>query len=200
MQLPTNIKAIRQFLGITGYYRKFVKDYAKVAHPLIKYLKKSEKINISDKQYIKAFNNLKILLTSEPILKNHDFSKPFFLTTEASIFALGAVLSQGSHPICYASRTLNKHELNYSTLEKELLAIVWSVKYFITYLYGRRFTVRTDHKPLVWLGGIKEPNMKLQRWKILLNEYDFNIEYIKGKENCVADGLSRFIEQIHDCN
>ena len=77
-----------------------------------------------------------------------------------------------------------------------MLAIVWSVKYFRTYLYGRKFVVQTDHKPLVWLDGIKEPNMKLQRWKISLNEYDFIIEYLKGKENCVADGLSRFIDKI----
>lgn len=113
------------------------------------------------------------------------------LSTDASNFALGAVLSQGNHPVCYASRTLNDHERNYSTIEKELLAVVWSVKYFRTYLYGRKFTVRTDHKPLVWLHSLKEPNMKLQRWKIMLNEYDFNVEYLRGKENIVADGLSR---------
>lgn len=191
MKIPTTVKGIKQFLGITGFYRKFIKDYARVACPMIKYLKKSKKVNVSDSDYVKSFNTLKTLLTSDPILTSPDFSKPFVLSTDASNFALGAVLSQGNHPVCYASRTLNDHERNYSTIEKELLAVVWSVKYFRTYLYGRKFTVRTDHKPLVWLHSLKEPNMKLQRWKIMLNEYDFNVEYLRGKENIVADGLSR---------
>lgn len=120
------------------------------------------------------------------------------LTTNATTYALGAVLNQSNHPISYASWTLNNHELNYPVIEKELLgAVVWSVKYFRTYLYGRKFTTRTDHKPLVWLNGIKEPKMKLQRWKITLYEYDFKIEYLKEK-NCVADGLSRYIEQCSE--
>lgn len=101
----------------------------------------------------------------------------------------GAVLSQNGHPIAFSSRTLNQHERNYSAIEKELLAIVWAIKYFRPYLFGRKFKVQTDHRPL--LNSLKEPNMKLQRWKIQLNEYDFDIEYIKGKTNQVADFLSR---------
>ena len=126
-----------------------------------------------------------------PVLKSPDFSRQFTVTTDASNYAIGAVLSQNNHPICYASRTLNDHETKYAAIEKELLAIVWAVKYFRTYVYGRKFLIRTDHKPLVWLNNLKEPNMKLQRWKICLNEYEFDIEYIKGKENFIADGLSR---------
>lgn len=101
----------------------------------------------------------------------------------------GAVLSQNGHPIAFSSRTLNQHERNCSAIEKELLAIVWAIKYFRPYLFGRKFKVQTDHRPL--LNSLKEPNMKLQRWKIQLNEYDFDIEYIKGKTNQVADFLSR---------
>lgn len=100
-------------------------------------------------------------------------------------------MSQDNHPVCFASRTLNEHETRYSTIEKELLAIVWATKYFRPYLYGKQFTIRTDHRPLVWLNSLKEPNAKLQRWKIKLGEYNFDIEYVKGKDNQVADGLSR---------
>lgn len=106
----------------------------------------------------------KNLLINEPILWYPDFSKPFVLTTDASNVALGAVLSQGpigsDRPIAYASRTLNDSEQNYSTIEKELLAIVWATKYFPPYLFGRKFDIITDHKPLEWLFSIKEPNSK----------------------------------------
>ena len=127
----------------------------------------------------------------EPILAYPDFAKPFTLTTDSSNFALGAVLSQNGHPICFASRTLNEHEIKYSTIEKELLGIVFGTSYFRPYLYGRRFIIQTDHKPLVWLSNLKEPNLKLQRWKLKLDEYNFEVKYIKGKDNYVADALSR---------
>lgn len=120
------------------------------------------------------------------------------MTTDASDMALGAVLSLEDHPICFASRTLNEHELNYSTTEKELLAIVWATKYFRPYIFGRKFIINSDHRPLQWLHNLKEPNAKLQRWKIRLNEYNFDIKYIPGKENHVADALSRV--KIEECN
>jgi len=191
--LPKTQKEIKSFLGMSGYYRKFIKDYSKIAHDIVKYLKKNSKININDPKYIESFNKLKLLLQSDPILVHPDFSKQFTLITDASNFALGAVLMQQNKTIAYASRSLNDHEKNYSTIEKELLGIVWAVKYFRPYLYGRKFTIKTDHRPLVWLNNLKEPNSKLQRWKIQLNEYDYEIDYIKGKENFVADELSRII-------
>lgn len=191
--LPKNQKEIKSFLGITGYYRRFIRDYSKVAYHIIKYLKKNVKINLKDKFYIEAFEKLKLLIKSDPILIHPDFRKEFTLVTDASNVALGAVLMQNNKVICYASRSLNGHEKNYSTIEKELLAIVWATKYFRPYLFGRKFTIKTDHRPLVWLNNLKEPNSKLQRWKIKLNEYDFNIAYIKGKENVIADGLSRIV-------
>lgn len=189
--IPKTVKEIQSFLGLTGYYRKFILDYAKIIKPLTKCLKKDAIINTSDKEYIEAVNKLKIAMSDDLINRHPDFSKPFILTTDASNFAIGAVLSQSHGPLCFASRTLNVHECNYSTIEKELLAIVWATKQFRHYLYGRHFKILTDHRPLVWLHNLKEPNSKLQRWKIKLEEFDFKIEYLQGKENKVADALSR---------
>lgn len=192
--LPKTTKQIKSFLGITGFYRKFIKNYAHIAKPLTNCLKKGNKIQHTE-EFLNAFNTLKSLLTNPPILAYPDFEKPFLLTTDASNYALGAVLSQkgvtGEKPVSYISRTLNDTEQKYSTIEKELLAIVWSCKMFRPYLFGTHFTIRTDHRPLKWLMNIKEPSSKLTRWRLKLEEYDYDIEYIKGKCNQVADGLSR---------
>ena len=113
---------------------------------------------------------------NDPLLQYPDFQKDFNLTTDASNFAIGAVLSQGpigsDKPIAYASRTLNDSELKFSVIEKELLAIVWATKYFRPYLFGRKFTIITDHKPLQWLVSLKEPNSRLVRWRLRLEEFD----------------------------
>lgn len=193
---PTQIKA---FLGLTGFYRKFIKDYAAIAKPLTACLKKDCKINIQDKNYRNAFNKLKALLTSDPILHYPDFNKEFVLTTDASNYAIGAVLSQGGHPICYASRTLNGAETRYATFEKELLAIVWATKYFRCYLLYRKFKIQSDHQALKFLDNMKDPNDRVIRWKIRLSEFDYIIEYLKGKYNVVADALSRIeVNQLVD--
>lgn len=189
--IPKTEKEIKQFLGLAGFYRKFIQNFSNITKPLTQGLKKGNKINYTDKDYIKAVETIKILITKEPILAYPNYEKPFVLTTDASNVALGAVLSQNSHPICFASRTLNTHETNYSATEKELLAIVWATKYFRPYLFGRKFVINSDHRPLQWLHNLKEPNAKLQRWKIKLNEFDFDIKYIPGRENHVADALSR---------
>lgn len=192
--LPKTQKEIRSFLGLLGYYRKFIKDFAKLVKPLTECLKKDRKINFTD-QYIQTFETCKNILTNEPILQYPDFSKPFNLTTDASNFAIGAILSQGpigsDKPICFASRTLTTSEINYSTIEKELLAIVWAAKYFRPYLFGHKFKIITDHKPLTWLMSLKEPNSKLIRWRLKLEEFDYEIVYKKGKLNTNADALSR---------
>nr|AAM11674.1 pol protein [Drosophila melanogaster] len=194
--LPSKPKEIKAFLGITGYYRKFIPNFSDIAKPLTKCLKKGVKIDTKHKEYIEAFQKLKLLISEDPILKIPNFERKFVLTTDASNVALGAVLSQDGHPISYISRTLNEHEVNYSAIEKELLAIVWATKTFRHYLLGRHCEIASDHQPLCWLHKLKEPNSKLTRWKIRLSEYDFDIKYIKGKENHVADALSRIkIEQ-----
>lgn len=193
--LPKNTKQIKGFLGLLGYYRRFIKGFAKITKPLTNCLKKEGIININDPEYVKCFEFCKTLLMNEPILQYPDFSKPFVLTTDASNFAIGAVLSQGKIgsdlPIAYASRTLNVSETNYSTIEKELLSIVWAVKYFRPYLFGRKFLIVTDHKPLQWLFSLKEPNSKLVRWRLKLEEYEYDIVYKKGSLNKNSDALSR---------
>lgn len=141
----------------------------------------------------------KELLTNAPILAYPDFTKPFKLTTDASNVAIGGVLSQSNRPLAYYSRTLNSAERNYSTIEKELLAILDCVKHFRPYLFGQKFVIETDHNPLVWLYKIKEPTSRLITWKLKLEEFDFTIVYKKGKENRVADALSRIeINNLED--
>jgi hypothetical protein len=144
---------------------------------------------------MKTFNFCKTLLTQSDILQYPDFEKPIVLTTDASNFALGAVLSQGpigqDRPVAYASRTLTKTEERYSAIEKELLAIVWATQYFRPYLFGRRFTLFTDHQPLTYALNLKTPNTKLVKWRLQLLEYDFEIKHRPGKQNVVADALSR---------
>lgn len=192
--IPQTQKDIKAFLGLVGYYRKFIKDFAKLTKPLTACLKKNAKVEHTN-EFLDAVDKCKQILTNAPILQYPDFDKPFILTTDASDFALGAVLSQGNvgsdKPVAYASRTLSDTEIRYSTIEKELLGIVWAIKYFRPYLYGRKFTIYTDHRPLTWLMSLKDPNSKLTRWKLKLAEYDYKVVYKKGKQNTNADALSR---------
>ena len=192
--IPKSTKDIKSFLGLVGYYRRFIKGFAKIAKPLTILLKKNQDFKWTNKEQ-EAFEKFKEILSTQPILQYPDFNSEFVLTTDASNFAIGAVLSQGEIgkdlPIAYASRTLNESELNYSVIEKELLAIVWSVKHFRPYLFGRKFTIVTDHRPLTWLFNCREPNSRLVRWRIKLEEYDYKIIYKKGSLNANADALSR---------
>lgn len=191
---PKNQKQIKQFLGLSGYYRRFVPNYSKIIKPLTTLLKKDVEFNFN-KQCVEAFETCKKLLTSSPILQYPDFTKPFILTTDASNVAIGAVLSQGELkrdlPVAYASRTLNAAENRYSTIEKELLAILWSTQHFRPYLYGREFIICTDHKPLTWLFSVKDPGSRLVRWRLKLQEYQYKIVYKPGITNQNADALSR---------
>lgn len=188
-ELPKTAKDIKSFLGLIGYYRKFIENFAKITKPLTKCLKKNAKI-IHNDEFITTFEKCKNLLCNDPILKYPDFNEPFELTTDASNYALGAVLSQNGHAIAYASRTLNDAETRYATIEKEMLAIIWACKHFRPYLYGNRFTIYTDHKPLSWLFSLKEHNSRVMRWRLKLEEYNYDIKYTKGSSN-QADFLSR---------
>lgn len=203
LKLPTTQKQIKIFLGITGYYRKFIKDYAKIAHPLTKYLKKDSRINVQDPSYINAFEQLKQLITTHPILRYPNMDKTFKIYTDASNYAIGAVLMQDGQPCFYASRTLNPHEINYSTIEKELLAIIWAVKLFRPYIFGKEFYIHTDHQALKWLYTKylgKDLNPRLQRWILSLGEYQMKIEYLQGKDNKIADFLSRINADTNEIN
>ena len=202
--IPKTTTEIKSFLGLIGYYRRFIKDFAHVTKPLTSCLKKRNKI-VLDKNYIDAFNKCKELLTNAPLLQYPDFDKTFILTTDASNVALGAVLSQGpiggDKPVAYASRTLSDTESRYSTIERECLAIVWAIKHFRPYLYGKKFIIYTDHKPLTWLNSQKDTSSKLTRWRLRLQDYDYEIVYKKGKQNLNADALSRIrINATHSDN
>ncbi|KAM0735252.1 Retrovirus-related Pol polyprotein from transposon 17.6 [Formica fusca] len=192
--IPRNYKNIKQFLGLVGYYRRFIKNFSKIAKPLTDLLKK-DKIFAWTPSQENAFNSLKRELLKEPVLQYPNFKEPFLLTTDASGYAIGGVLSQGQIgkdlPISYISRTLNEVEGRYSTIEKECLAVVYCVTYFRHYLYGRKFTILTDHKPLVWLHSIKDPSSRLWKWRLKLSEYEYEIQYKTGKTNVVANALSR---------
>lgn len=192
--VPKNQKQIKSFLGLIGYYRKFVENFSKIAKPLTELLKKNKEFIWTSLQQ-NAFEILKNILTTKPLLAYPDFEKEFILTTDASQNAIGAILSQGEifsdKPIAYASRTLNKAELNYSVTEKEALAIIWAVNYFRHYLYGRKFKIVTDHRPLTWLFNVKDPGSRLIRWRLKLEQYDYEIIYKPGRQNANADCLSR---------
>lgn len=192
--VPQTSRDIKSFLGLVGYYRKFIKDFSKIAQPLNDLLKKDVPFEWTQKQE-NSFQTLKSKLTTAPLLQYPNFNEEFVITTDASNVACGAILSQGKigqdKPISYASRTLNKAEINYSTTEKELAAIVWAVKHFRPYIYGTRFTLVTDHKPLQWLFNVKDPGSRLMRWIIKLADYDFAIVHKSGKKNTNADALSR---------
>lgn len=188
---PTNVDEVRRFVAMCNYYRKFIKNFADITNCLNKLCRKNVKYEWTE-QCEKSFNFLKNALTTPPILEYPDFSKEFILQTDASGTAIGAVLCNSNmKAVAYTSRPLNKAELNYPTIQKELLAIVWSVKYFRPYLYGRTFTIMTDHKPLIYLFGMKDPSSRLLKFRLALEEYDFKIVYVRGKENVIADALSR---------
>lgn len=201
---PKDQKDIKSFLGLAGYYRRFIPNFSKISKPLTKLLQKDIPFNF-DYDCTSSFENLKKALTTTPILIYPNFDEPFVLTTDASAFALGCVLSQGKIgndlPIAYGSRTLCSAETKYSTIERELLAIVWSVKHFRPYLFGRKFKLVTDHRPLTWLFSIKDPGSRLARWRLKLEEYDYEIVYKPGKTNKNADALSRIkINHFSECS
>lgn len=193
---PHTKKQVRSFLGLVGFYRKFIPNFASIALPLTDSTKKGLPNQVSwTSAHELAFETLKRALIASPILKLPDMSKPFVLQTDASDRGVGAVLfqyeSESKMPVAYASRKLKKNEVNYSTIEKECLAIVWAVQKFSKFLYGREFRLETDHQPLVYLNSSKVSNPRLMRWALMLQPYRFSLEAIKGSDNVGADYLSR---------
>ena len=192
---PADLKQLRQFLGFSGYYRRFIKNYARIAAPLYQLMKKTAKRFNWTTDCDQAFKELKNLLCSPPILSYPCFQLPFVLSTDASDRAIGAVLSQvkegEEHPIAYWSRQLQKAEKNYSTIEREALAVVSAIKHFYPYLYGRKFILHTDHNPLTSLKGLKDVGGRLSRWQLYLQQFDMELQYKPGKSNSNADTMSR---------
>ncbi|KAM1533006.1 hypothetical protein ACFX10_006960 [Malus domestica] len=195
---PTSVREVRSFLGHAGFYRRFIKDFSKISNPLCRLLQKDVAFDFNE-ECEKAFNHLKEMLTSAPIIVPPDWSLPFELMCDASDYALGAVLGQRKekrpHVIYYASRTLNDAQLNYSTTEKELLAVVFALDEFRSYLLGTKVIIYTDHAALKYLFTKKEAKPRLIPWMLLLQEFDIEIRDKKGSENVVADHLSRMVHE-----
>ncbi|GJW55213.1 putative reverse transcriptase domain-containing protein [Tanacetum coccineum] len=187
---PKTPTEIRQFLGLAGYYRRFIEGFSKIAKPMTKLTQKKVKFEWGDKQEA-AFQLLKQKLCSAPILALPEGSEDFIAYCDASKKGLGAVLMQREKVISYASRQLKIHEKNYTTHDLELGAVVFALKIWRHYLYGTKCTVFTDHKSLQHILDQKELNMRQRRWLELLSDYDCDIRYHPGKANVVADALSR---------
>ena len=195
--VPKCKRQLMRFLGMAGYYRKFCKNFSGIAEPLTNLLKKSTKFKWNVKCQ-DAFDRLKAILKSAPVLLAPDFDKCFKLAVDASDVGIGAVLLQEDnngidHPVCYFSKKFNKHQKNYSTIEKECLALILAIQQFEVYLTSSTspIVVFSNHNPLSFLHKLKNKNQRLLRWSLLLQEFNLDIRHIKGKDNITPDALSR---------
>ncbi|CAJ2661901.1 unnamed protein product [Trifolium pratense] len=191
---PLNVKGVRSFLGHAGFYRRFIKDFSKIAKPLSSLLVK-DTVFLFDEACVTAFNCLKTKLVTAPVIVAPQWDLPFELMCDASDYAVGAVLGQHHnklfHVIYYSSKVLNENQINYTTTEKELLAVVFALEKFRSYLIGSKVIVFTDHSALKYLLTKGDSKPRLLRWMLLLQEFDLEIRDKKGVENVVADHLSR---------
>lgn len=191
---PKNQTNIRSFMGLINFYRMFIPNCAEISEPLNNLLRLEVEFTWTDVCQ-QAFQTLKDRLIHYPVLRCPDFDKPFIIEVDASGVGLGAVLIQYfdnfPHPIAFGSKTLSKAERNYSTTERECLAILFGIEHFKEYVDGTHFKVITDHQPLQWLKNLKNPTGRLARWVLKVDQYSFDIEYRKGKDMVVADSLSR---------
>ena len=193
--MPRDVKELRTFLGLSNYYRRYIKGYSETAEPLHQLTRKTAKGFHWNFQCQQAFDVLKAHLVNPPILAYPQFDASFKLQTDASNVAIGAVLSQeqdgSERVIAYWSRQLQKAERNYSVIEREALAAVAAIREFYPYLYGFHFKLVTDHNPLVSLKGLKDVGGRLTRWALFLQQFDFEVVHRPGREHGNADALSR---------
>ncbi|XP_070203469.1 uncharacterized protein [Littorina saxatilis] len=194
---PKTKKEVRRFLGMLGFYRRYVPHFSEIALPLTN-LTKGKKFEAIEwtPACQEAFERLKETLVSQPVVRLPDPEKAFVLRTDASDVGLGAVLLQADEkgdlqPVSYASKKLIPAEINYSTIEKECLAMVWGIRKFEPYLFGQHFTLMTDHQPLQYLQQVRPHNGRLTRWALQLQAYSFRVQTIKGVNNVDADFMSR---------
>ena len=204
MPIPRTKKQVRSFLGMVGYYRRFIPHFATKAEPLTNLTKKGLPEVISwTEETNSSFESLKTDLTQSVMLRNPDYTQTFQLQTDASDVGVGAVLSQGGEqdqPIAYFSRKVLERERHYSTIEKECLAIHLGIKAFTTYLIGKPFVLQTDNRALTWLQTFKDKNARLTRWSLALQPYTFMVQHRKGRDNANADALSRLPVEGEESN
>jgi hypothetical protein len=193
---PRNVSDIRYFMGLVGYYRRFIVGFSKIAHPITSFQKKGTKFEWTLKCE-NNFNLLKELLTSVLVLKIADPNESFVVCTKACKEGLGGVLTKNGHVIGYESRKIKEHERNYATHDLELSAIVHALSMWRDSIMGKKSELRTDHIGIKYLFEQLTLNVRKTRWMEFLSEYDFNINHIKGKENKVSDALSRRVHVIH---
>ena len=191
---PTTVKGVRSFLGHAGFYRRFIKDFSKIARPLCRLLEKDTRFNFDDSCKA-SFEEIKTRLVQAPIMAAPEWNQGFEIMCDASDFAMGAVLGQRKEKmfrtIYYASRTFNEAQENYSTTEKEMLAVVFACEKFRQYILGSHVIIHTDHAAIKYLMSKKEAKPRLIRWVLLLQEFDLEIKDKKGCDNVIADHLSR---------
>lgn len=192
---PSTKKELMRFLGMVGYYRCFCPNFSSVVAPLTDLLKAGLIFSWS-LQCQKAFERVKGLITNSPVLAAPQWDKGFMLEVDASFVGAGAVLLQEdesgiNRPLCFFSRKFNRHQLNYSVIEKETLALIWALHHFQVYVGSGPVVVFSDHNPLTFLSNLQAPNQRLVRWALFLQSYSLEIRHIKGAENVVADTLSR---------
>jgi hypothetical protein len=187
---PTLVRQIRSFLGLAGYYRRFIPNFSRIAKPMTKLLNKGAKF-IWDDKCEEAFHTLRAHLTTAPVLAQPKNTKPFDVYCDASGTGLGCVLMQDNQVIAYASRALRTHEKNYPTNDLELAAIIDALKIWRHHLMGIHFNIYTNHKSLKYIFTQADLNMRQRRWLELIKDYDIEVHYHPGKANVVADALSR---------
>nr|GFA29144.1 hypothetical protein [Tanacetum cinerariifolium] len=196
---PTTVKGIRSFLGHASFYRRFIQDFSKIARPITRLLKKDTPFFFSN-ECVEAFQTLKRKLTKAPILIAPNWDLPFELLFDASDFAIGVVLGQHQEkhfrPIRYASKTMTEAELNYTTTEKEILAVVYAFEKFRSYLIMNKIIVYTDHSALKYLFAKKDSKARLRHWVLLYQEFIFKVIDTRGAENLAANHLSQ-LENPH---
>ena len=191
---PTTVKGIRSFLGHVGFYRRFIRDFSKISRPLWRLLEKDNKFCF-DESCKEAFEEIKFVLVEAPIMVKPDWNREFEIMCDASDFAMGAVLGQKDEKmfkaIYYANKTFNEAQENYSTTEKEMLAIVFACDKFRPYILGSHVIIHIDHAAIKYLMAKKEAKPRLIRWVLLLQEFYLEIKDKKGCDNVIADHLSR---------
>lgn len=197
---PKNVRDIRRLLGMAGWYHRFIPKFSTIASPLSDMLKKSKSKFVWSENAEKAFQDLKNILVSQPVLANPDYSKRFIIQSDASDTGVGAVLVQGEGEdecvIAYMSQKLSSAQQKYPTTERECLAVITAIEKFRPYIEGVPFTVITDHASLMWLQNLRDPAGRLGRWALRLQAYDFALKHRKGKLMVVADALSRSVDVV----